>query len=204
MMTEPDHWETVYTTKAPDLVSWFQTTPETSLAALSRMAAPPTSAIIDVGGGASALADSLLDRGWANVTILDLAASALEVSQSRLGPRASQVQWIATDITQWSPARQYDIWHDRAVFHFLTTKEARDAYKNALHAGLRRGGWLIMATFALDGPDKCSGLPVVRYDADLLTQELGQDFTLLEAWVEEHKTPWNSDQSFNWCVYEKR
>ncbi|MBV1692631.1 class I SAM-dependent methyltransferase [Novosphingobium sp. G106] len=203
-MTEPDHWETVYTTKASDSVSWFQATPETSLAALSRIAVPPTSAIIDVGGGASALADSLLDRGWADVTILDVAAAALEVSQSRLGTRASQVQWIAANITQWSPARQYDIWHDRAVFHFLATKEARDAYKNALHTGLRTGGWLIMATFALDGPDKCSGLPVIRYNAELLTQELGHEFTLVEAWSEEHKTPWNSEQCFNWCVYQRR
>lgn len=203
-MNEPDHWEAVYTTKAPDSVSWFQATPKTSLAALSRMAPLSTSAIIDVGGGASALADSLLDRGWADITILDVAASALEVSQSRLGARASQVQWIAADITRWGPARQYDIWHDRAVFHFLATKEARDAYKNALQTGLRAGGWLIMATFALDGPDKCSGLPVVRYDAELLTEELGQDFTLVAAWSEAHKTPWNSDQSFNWCLYQRR
>jgi 2-polyprenyl-3-methyl-5-hydroxy-6-metoxy-1,4-benzoquinol methylase len=198
-----DHWSSVYQTKAPDGVSWHQPEPEPSLRVLDRFDADPGSAFIDVGGGASNLVDALLSRGWHDLTVLDLAAPALEAAKSRLGAEAAKVRWEVADITSWQPTRQYDVWHDRAVFHFLTTEEQREAYRRAMSAGVRPGGLVIMATFALDGPEKCSGLPVQRYDAESLAAELGDDFVLLDGWGEQHVTPWGAVQSFNWCAFHR-
>lgn len=196
-----EHWTRVYDEKAPSTVSWYQAEPQSSLDALDRFGARPSSSLIDVGGGASTLVDALLRRGWQDVTVLDIAASALEATRQRLGHLSAKVHWQVADITRWHPTRRYDVWHDRAVFHFLTEAGQREAYRRALKEGLRDGGLLIMATFALDGPERCSGLPVHRYDPANLAIELGDSFQLIEAWREEHVTPWGSPQSFNWCGF---
>lgn len=197
------HWEQVYSEKAPSSVSWYQENPEPSLRALGRIHASPHSSMIDVGGGASNLVDALLERGWKDITVLDIAAPALAAAKSRLGEAASEVDWQVADITAWHPEREYDVWHDRAVFHFLTEADQRAAYLRAVGDGLSAAGYLIIATFALDGPEKCSGLPVQRYDADSLARELGPSFKLLEGWREEHTTPWGSRQAFTWCIFRR-
>lgn len=195
------HWTSLYQRKAPADVSWYQAEPKPSLHALDLFGGGPSSAFIDVGGGASNLLDALLNRGWGDLTVLDIAAPALAAAKERLGADADKVHWEVADITDWRPSRRYDIWHDRAVFHFLTTREQRDAYRRALRAGVVPGGLVVMATFALDGPDKCSGLPVRRYDAESLSKEMGHAFALLDAWPDEHVTPWGAKQSFNWCAF---
>ena len=200
---QKDHWSRVYEEKAPSAVSWYQAEPEPSLHALERFGAGPGSSFIDVGGGASRLVDALLERGWEDVTVLDIAAPALEAARHRLGTAAGLVHWEVADITDWRPSRHYDVWHDRAVFHFLTASEQREDYRRALEAGVADGGLVIMATFALDGPEKCSGLAVQRYDPVSLAKELGDAFRLLDGWREEHVTPWGSGQSFNWCAFRR-
>lgn len=202
MTTErEDHWRKVYTDKQPEDVSWYQPTPEQSLLALDRFGAGTSQSLIDIGGGASTLVDALLARGWHDLSVLDIAAPALAAAQLRLGDAGAGVAWEVADITDWQPQRQYDIWHDRAVFHFLTEPQQRAAYLRALGAGLTKGGLAIFATFALDGPEKCSGLVVERYDADKLAATLGPDFTLEASWRDEHLTPWGSAQAFTWCVF---
>jgi SAM-dependent methyltransferase len=196
-----DHWTRVYRDKAPENVSWYQAAPEPSLLALERFGAKPSAPLIDIGGGASTLVDALLDRGWKDITVLDIAAPALEAARARLGPLAEKVHWVVADIIQWNPTRNYDVWHDRAVFHFLTQPAQREAYRRTLLSGLAKGGLLIMATFALDGPEKCSGLPVQRYDPEGLARELGDSLGLVEGWSEEHVTPWGNKQAFNWCAF---
>lgn len=198
-----DHWARVYTEKAPSEVSWYQAEPEASLRALDRLGARPDSALIDVGGGASNLIDALLERGWQDLTVLDIALSAIEAARNRLGPAADEVTWLVADITEWQPSRRYDVWHDRAVFHFLTEPEQREAYRRALSSGLAPDGLVIMATFAPDGPERCSGLPVQRYDPAALAKELGSGFRLVESWRQEHVTPWGSSQAFTWCAFRR-
>ena len=195
------HWTQVYEEKDVTGVSWYQPEPAPSLRALDRFGPQPSSSFIDVGGGASTLVDALLDRGWQDITVLDIAASALEAAKARLGRSAERVTWEVADITEWHPIRRYDVWHDRAVFHFLIQPEQRGAYRKALAAGLAPGGLVIIATFALDGPERCSGLPVERYDADKLAAELGPSVRLIEAWRDEHVTPAGAKQSFNWCAF---
>ena len=197
------HWSRVYREKAPSDVSWYQAEPEPSLRALDRFGAVPSDSLIDIGGGASTLVDALLRRGWLDVTVLDIAAPALETARKRLGSDASKVRWEIADITNWQPISRYDVWHDRAVFHFLTEPDQRAAYRRALSSGVASGGLLIMATFALDGPEKCSGLPVRRYDSASLAAEVAEDFRLIEGWREQHVTPWGTVQSFNWCAFRR-
>ena len=201
---QPDqkvYWTRVYEEKSPSEVSWYQPAPEPSLRALDRFETGPSSSLIDVGGGASNLVDALLERGWQDITVLDIAATALDAAKERLGAQAEKVHWEVADITDWRPSRRYDVWHDRAVFHFLTEPEQREAYRRALLAGVAPGGLVIMATFALDGPEKCSGLPVQRYDPATLGAELGSALRLVDGWRETHVTPWGSTQTFNWCAF---
>lgn len=198
-----DHWRQVYETKSPDAVSWYQPVPEPSLRALERLAVSPTAAFIDIGAGASLLADELLARGFTDLTVLDIAAPALDATRIRLGAKADLVRWIVADMTDFRPGRRYDVWHDRAVFHFLTEPAQRAAYREALRAGTPQDAFVIMATFAADGPERCSGLPVRRYDASGLAAELGPDFVPREAWREEHVTPWGAPQAFQWCVFRR-
>ncbi|GAD58512.1 class I SAM-dependent methyltransferase [Brevundimonas sp. BAL450] len=199
-----DRWNDVYRSKTSDQVSWFEATPTASLEALRRVGAGPRRSLIDVGGGASALVDRLLDLGWSDLTVLDIAEEALEVSKARLGARADRVDWRVADIVTWRAKRRYDLWHDRAVFHFLITVEARAAYRRALAAGLAPDGHVIIATFAPEGPDRCSGLPVRRYDVAGLHREFEVDFDLVDHWTDYHRTPAGGFQAFTWATLRKR
>lgn len=201
--TRHAHWDEVYRTKAVDSVSWYQPRPEPSLEALDAFGCASTAAFIDIGAGASRLVDHLVARGWSDLTVLDIAAPALEVAKARLGAQAAQVRWQVADITQWRPDRIYDIWHDRAVLHFLTEPEQRAAYVAALEAGTAAGALVIIATFALDGPERCSGLVVQRYSAEILSSALGDRFALQRAWGESHATPGGGLQSFQWCAFRR-
>lgn len=202
-MRDDAHWSAVYRSKHSETVSWYQPSPEPSLRALERQGVPSSAALIDVGGGASNLVDVLIERGWSDLSVLDIAAPALAVAKKRLGQSAAQVEWTVADITTWLPDRTYDVWHDRAVFHFLTRAEERQGYRRALLTGTAPGGLIVIATFAPDGPEKCSGLPVQRYDSESLSQELGPAFRLVDAWREAHLTPGGSSQAFNWCVFRR-
>lgn len=196
------HWDLLYTTKATDAVSWFQPEPAESLRLLRRFGLTARSCVIDVGGGDSQLVDRLvLDEGCTCVAVLDVSAAALARAKDRLGAKASTVEWLATDVTaDWSVTLR-DIWHDRAVFHFLTEAADRARYAERLRATVKPGGTVLIATFAPDGPEKCSGLPVARYAPDDLARELGADFTLKESVSEGHRTPWGAVQPFNYCVF---
>jgi trans-aconitate methyltransferase len=197
------HWENVYASKGENEVSWFQENPAPSLALIAEIGATPASAIIDVGGGASRLVDHLIEQGFRDVTVLDLSAAALEAAKARLGDRADKAHWRVADATTWEPSRRYDVWHDRAAFHFLTEARDRDGYLARLKQALKIGGHAIIATFAPDGPEKCSGLPVMRYDAARLAQTLGSGFTLLHSERNEHATPWGSQQLFQFSVFQR-
>ena len=198
-----DDWQGVYTTKAADAVSWFQSSPEASLRMIAQAGLHPPAAVIDVGGGASTLVDELVRRGF-EVTVMDIAPAALSVSRERLGQQADAVNWQVGNVTEWRADREYDLWHDRAVFHFLTDREDRERYLQALRSALRPGGFLVVATFAEDGPERCSGLPVRRYNATELASEFGGDFTLIRSERDVHQTPWGSDQSFTWALFQRR
>lgn len=202
-MDRKQHWDTVYTTKAVDQVSWFQDTPALSLDLISRSGTSRVAPLIDIGGGASRLVDALLAQGYSDVTVLDIAEAALSASRARLGNRAQNVHWVVADITQWQPARPYALWHDRAVFHFLTDHADRDAYRRALNMGTTAGSQVIIASFAPDGPERCSGLPVMRYTPESLQTELGADFALEDARHEEHRTPGGSIQRFQYSRFRR-
>ncbi|HEY0837180.1 MAG TPA: class I SAM-dependent methyltransferase [Azospirillum sp.] len=197
------HWEDVYSRQASDAVSWYQRTPATSLSLIRASSAESAARVIDVGGGGSTLVDGLLALGYRNLTVLDLAGTALAVARRRLGAAAVAVEWVTADITSWRPAAPFDIWHDRAVFHFLTDVSARQGYVTALIKGLKLGGTAIIGTFALDGPERCSGLPVRRYSPETLTAELGSRFSLAETRHEDHITPGGKQQRFTWCRFVK-
>ncbi|MEP7064534.1 MAG: class I SAM-dependent methyltransferase [Gemmatimonadota bacterium] len=198
------HWNAVYESKAPTELSWYQSRPERSLELLEQLGVEASTAIIDVGGGASTLVDALLDRS-ANVAVLDLSHAALEHAKARLGPRAASVVWIEADITNADlGSDSYDVWHDRAVFHFLTTSEDRRMYVATAGRAIRSGGAAIIATFSLGGPTRCSGLEVVRYDAALLAREFGGEFTLEHSVEDVHGTPWGSTQAFTYTVLRRR
>lgn len=197
------HWNDVYGARAEDELTWFEATPSLSHALVRRFLAPGDP-FIDVGGGASRLVDSLLDEGFGPLSVLDLSNSALAMSRARLGPRADKVAWIEADVTGWLPDRPYAVWHDRAVFHFLTGAEDRAAYARVMSAALRPGGTAIIATFADDGPTMCSGLPVVRYAPEDLARELGGlipgGIDLIEARRHLHITPKGNRQSFQYSI----
>ena len=199
-MTERDqHWESVYSNKATDQVSWFQLHAASSLRLIAESVGADAH-IIDVGGGASVLVDDLLDAGYRNLTVLDLAQSALAVSQARLGERAQSVQWLVGDVTQVElPVAQYDVWHDRAVFHFLTDPDDRARYVAQVLKSVKPGGRVIVATFGPGGPLQCSGLDVVRYAPDTLHAEFGAPFKLLKHETEIHHTPTGKEQEFVYC-----
>jgi SAM-dependent methyltransferase len=194
------HWEAVYTSKAPDRVSWFRPHLDRSLRFVEAAKIAPSAAVIDVGGGASTFVDDLLERGYSNVTVLDLSETALAAARARLGDRASAVRWICADVTEADlPARTYDFWHDRAVFHFLTDPAARSRYVDAVRGSLRPGGHIVVATFGPHGPEKCSGLEVLRFTPDALHAEFGDDFARIADATEIHNTPWGSEQEFVYC-----
>ncbi len=203
-MTDPDlkdHWTRVYADKSEDEVSWFQERPETSLTLIDRANLLPEAAIVDVGGGSSRLVDCLLARDYRNLTVLDIAEAALDRARRRIGPNARSVTWIAADILDWQPPARFDLWHDRAVFHFLTEAEDRLAYRAQLERNLTPGGTVIIGTFAPDGPERCSGLPVVRYAPETLTAELGDAFIFEDCLEESHTTPAGRIQNFQFSRF---
>jgi ubiquinone/menaquinone biosynthesis C-methylase UbiE len=197
------HWEKVYTAKGENEVSWFQQSPAPSFELIAQAGATQASAIIDIGGGAARLVDHLVEQGFEDVTVLDLSDAALEAARRRLASRAGRVRWIVADVTAWEPAKAYDVWHDRAAFHFLTDEQDRAAYVARLTRGVKAGGHAIIATFALDGPEKCSGLPVARYDSASLAQALDAGFRLVHTRRHEHATPWGSSQMFQFSTFRR-
>jgi SAM-dependent methyltransferase len=194
------HWEKVYATKAPDALSWYRRHLETSLALIDRAVPERSASIIDVGGGESTLVDDLLLRGYQNITLLDISQAAIDVTKSRLGTAAERVRCLVADITEVElEQRAYDLWHDRAVFHFLTTPEQRMAYVRQVTRSLRPGGHIIVGAFGPEGPTECSGLEVRRYDAESLHREFGVPFRLVESSTELHRTPFETTQQFLYC-----
>lgn len=198
------HWQTVYQTKSPTQVSWYQEHSLLSLQFIQRTGAAKTGQIIDVGGGASTLVDDLLTEGFKNLTVLDISASSLQTAQQRLGLLTAQVAWVEADVTQATlPHHFYDVWHDRAVFHFLTRPEDRERYVRLVKWAVKPGGHVIVATFALDGPAQCSGLDVMRYDSHSLHAEFGNNFDLVDKERETHLTPFGKEQKFIYCYCRK-
>lgn len=203
-MQPKDYWENVYSTKGTNAVSWFQEHADRSLRWIRAAAAAPDSSIIDVGGGASTLVDDLLADGFTNITVLDLSSAALAAARQRLGARGGTPRWLEADITKTTLATHaYDVWHDRAVFHFLTSPADRAAYVSTVRRAVKPLAHVIVATFAEDGPDKCSGLPVVRYTAASLHAEFGERFALLMHETEAHRTPFGTVQQFVYCCFRK-
>lgn len=204
VMQEADrraHWQGVYARQAADEVSWYEPRPRTSLDLVWRTGAGTRASVVDVGGGASSLVDALLDEGFTQVAVLDVAETALEQAKARLGPRAARVTWIAADVTAWTPDRRFDVWHDRALLHFLVGERERRAYRDAMASAVPVGGHVIVGTFAPDGPDRCSGLSVVRYDAAGLAAVLGSSCRLVEAVRDDHLTPKGKTQRFQFCRF---
>ncbi|HXP88101.1 MAG TPA: class I SAM-dependent methyltransferase [Bryobacteraceae bacterium] len=197
---QQQHWEKVYSTRAADQVSWFRPHLETSLALIERVAGDRSASIIDVGGGESTLVDDLIGKGYGNITVADISRTALEHSRKRLGPASHQIHWLVADITEADlPVQAYDVWHDRAVFHFLTEPSQRLAYVRQVASAVKPGGHVIIAAFGPDGPAKCSGLDVLRYDAPTLHGEFGGRFRLVESSTELHRTPLGTTQQFLYC-----
>lgn len=195
------HWENVYRTRDTDGVSWFQAEPTVSLELIEASGVGPDAAIIDVGGGASTLVDHLVTAGYRDVTVLDVSAAALEVAQNRLGTRAGDLRWVVADVLRWTPGRRYELWHDRAVFHFLTDERQRHAYREVMRSALVPGAMVVMATFAEDGPEQCSGLPTARYSPEALATAMTPEFEMVSSRREEHTTPAGVIQPFTWAVF---
>lgn len=203
-MTRRAHWNRVYSDRQPAELGWFEPRAASSLALIAALGLPPDAPLIDVGGGASVLVDDLLAAGYHDVSVLDLSAAALAASRARLGAAAARVHWLEGDVTQLPlPEARYALWHDRAVFHFLTESAQRQAYVAQARRALRPGGHLLVATFAEDGPGECSGLPVVRYDAATLAGEFGAGFALVEERRDIHRTPSGGAQPFIYCVFRR-
>jgi SAM-dependent methyltransferase len=191
------HWENVYRTKDERDVSWFQERPEVSLELIRSSGANADAAVVDIGGGAARLVDALVDAGFGNITVLDLSERALATAKARLGTRSAKVKWIVADVTAWEPSEAaYDVWHDRAAFHFLTELADRAAYAARVLRAVRPGGHVIIGTFAPNGPERCSGLPVVRHDATSIGAILGPAFELMESRDDAHQTPMGTIQRF--------
>lgn len=203
-MENKEHWEHIYHTKESERVSWYQIHPNLSLQYIQNTGIPKSAHIIDVGGGASVLVDHLLKDGFENVTVLDISLEALEIAKHRLGERSKLAAWMEADITKINlPKHQYDLWHDRAVFHFLTKPQDRQRYVGLVKEAVKPGGHIIVATFASDGPESCSGLEVSRYNPQSLHNEFGAAFDLLDSTHEEHQTPFGIEQKFIYCYCRK-
>jgi SAM-dependent methyltransferase len=204
MDAKRSHWNQIYSERTPTGVSWYQAEPTLSLELIRACGLDLSqAALIDVGGGASVLVDRLLSLGCPRPTVLDISATALADDQRRLGADASKVQWIEADITTAELPATYDLWHDRAVFHFLIETADREKYHQQLERHLRPGGFLVLASFALDGPERCSNLPVCRYGAESIQAELGPSYKLLETRAERHQTPRQTEQRFNYFRFQK-
>lgn len=202
MIDKSSYWNRVFETKGEAEVSWFQNNPEPSLEFIRRYVPDRSASIIDIGGGLSRLADHLLADGFQNLSVLDIASEAIALAQDRIGNGKVSVKWIVSDVTKWQPNDHYDIWHDRAVFHFLTEFEDQMAYIVRLKHALKRSGFLVIGTFALDGPEKCSGLPVMRHDFHSLQNLFGEAFRLIETRKHDHQTPFQTIQHFQYSIFQ--
>jgi SAM-dependent methyltransferase len=203
MLDRKAHWQNVYRGKSALDVSWYQKQPELSLDFIAKAQLNSDEAIIDVGGGASLLVDCLYQEGFTHLAVLDISANALSSAKKRLGDSAKNIEWFEADITRFDAPHPFSLWHDRAVFHFLTEQADRKSYLKVLKQALKSGGHLIIAAFAIGGPGKCSGLDIVQYDSEKLIAELGGDFELLETRNEVHITPANKEQKFNYFHFIK-
>lgn len=197
------HWNEVYQKKNPEELTWFQPRPETSLDLIRRAGLGPESHIIDVGGGTSLLTRILLQEGFRRISVLDISDRALDLAKARIGDQAADLEWFESDITSFEPPHRWDLWHDRAVFHFLTGEEDRTAYCRAMNASVGPGGHVVIASFALDGPTRCSGLEVIRYSPESLGAVLGEEYRLRRTVVEEHVTPSGGTQSFVYTWFQR-
>jgi hypothetical protein len=197
------HWEKVYGTKTPDQLSWTQAVPQTSLDFIHAFQLPRTARIIDIGGGDSRLADFLLEEGFQDITVLDISEEALQRARLRLGEKASLVRWVVSDITEFQPGDPYDLWHDRATFHFLTRQPQVSRYLSIARAAVHNRGYVIIGTFSENGPKKCSGLPIHQYTEQELAQELNNGFRKLKCITEDHLTPFNTVQNFLFCSFKR-
>jgi SAM-dependent methyltransferase len=202
-MDPREHWDAIYRKRAPSELSGFEPTPETSFELIGTVAPQPEAVVLEVGGGASALVAGLLDRGYRDITVVDLSGTALTRVRERLGARGASVRLLESNVLTLELGRPVDVWHDRAVFHFLTAEEDRSAYLETLRDTLRPGGHVVLATFALDGPEKCSGLPVVRYSPETLGGTLGPDYRLVQALARAHVTPNRKEQRFTYAVFQR-
>ena len=201
-MNRKNHWETVYQTKSPEQVSWTQEVPQTSLAFISSFGVAKTARIIDIGGGDSKLVDHLLEQGFENISVLDISEKALEKAKSRLGDKAKKVDWIVSDITEFVPNTTFDIWHDRATFHFLITTEQVSKYMEIARKSVN--GFMTIGTFSETGPTKCSGLDIKQYTEQTLTDELKNGFDKIRCITEDHTTPFNTTQNFLFCSFKRQ
>jgi SAM-dependent methyltransferase len=199
--TRKSHWETVYETKNADQVSWTQDIPKTSLDFIHSFGLTKTAKIIDIGGGDSKLVDCLLEEGFENITVLDISAKALDKAKKRLGDKAQKINWVVCDITEFHPNTTFDVWHDRATFHFLTTAEQIAKYMDTARSSVK--GYLTIGTFSDNGPKKCSGLDIKQYNEETLTRELQNGFDKLRCITEDHITPFNTTQNFLFCSFKR-
>jgi len=202
MAEEPTRWEHVYQQKEEAETSWFEDRPQFSLDLIAATGATSDAAIVDIGAGASRLVDCLLDRGFHRITVLDLSATALAKARARL-PDDAPIEWVVANVLDWQPSQCFAVWHDRAAFHFLTDATDQDAYLRVMNRALVPGGHVIIGTFAPDGPEKCSGLTVARYDATLLAERLGPGYRLIQSLMHDHITPWGSVQQFHFGLFRK-
>lgn len=202
MTKDPNRWEGVYQAKPEAETSWFEDRPQVSLDLIAATGIGADAAIVDVGAGASRLVDCLLEQGFHRITVLDLSETALAKARARL-PEAASVEWVAGNVLNWRPSWHFDVWHDRAAFHFLTETADQDTYLQVMDRALLPGGHAIIGTFALDGPDRCSGLSVARYDAARLSERLGKSYRLVQSLTHDHTTPWGSVQRFHFGLFRK-
>jgi ubiquinone/menaquinone biosynthesis C-methylase UbiE len=196
------HWESIYAKMIPTEVGWYQVEPAVSLELIASTGVGHADKIIDVGGGASVLVDKLLCQGFQDLTVLDVSSKALDYAKERLGSEAEAVKWIEADVTKFELPEKYDLWHDRAVFHFLTEENDRKKYLQNMEEALNPGGHVIIAAFSIDGPLKCSGLNVERYSPEKMNNELGDSFELIKATDEGHMTPWGKEQKYTYCYFK--
>lgn len=204
MMDIKNHWDKVYETKAENEVSWFQPYPKTSMDFVEIFGLPLTTNIIDIGGGDSHFVDALLDKGYRNIYVLDISATAIEKAKKRLGARASQVHWIVSDITRFEPPVRFDFWHDRAAFHFLTSEEKIYKYVSIAEAAIMKNGYLALGTFSEQGPTKCSGVEIKQYSEASMSARFEVAFKRIKCMTEDHTTPFNTVQNFLFCSFKKK
>lgn len=202
-MDAREHWDHIYQSRAPEQLSWTEAVPATSLAFIEGFRLSPDARILDVGGGESKLADHLLEKGFLNITVLDISREAIRHAQERLGEKAALIEWVVADVAVFKPEHSFDVWHDRATFHFLTTRREVAGYMANARAAVPAGGYLVIGSFSANGPGKCSGLPVRQYSEEDLVGELDNGFDKLKCITEDHQTPWGARQNFLFCSFKR-